>query len=466
MEPAPRAIPVTPSLAIALSGGGHRATLFGLGALMYLVDAGRQRDTTSIASVSGGSLANGFLAQTLDFRKTDSAAFDEKVVAPVARQIALRGTLFASRLTKFYLMCLVAGFAVVFLPWWLSWEAPWWLRLLLSLGLLLFWGWLLRQRGWVCAQAFKTTLFSPTGPPTRLGDIAKNPSHVLCATEIRTAESLYFAGDFVYCFTFGPGLPGDMPLYRAVQASAAFPGGFPPARLPTRTLGFKGRPRRGPDGIPSHLVLTDGGVYDNMGDQWARGFSNRATLWPELGLDKPAPNRLVVVNASARVPWVPFRLGRIPFVSELAAFFRVTDIMYVNTTNVRRQDIVQSFDPLAPMRLGHVPGALVQIAQSPFDVAGSFANIEGNPIRVRARAVIGALGEENRAGWKTIALENSSVATTLSKLGTEVSARLLYQGYVVAMCNLHVLFGTGDGPNGDWPLFKIPTLERFTMLAR
>ena len=93
---------MTPSLAIALSGGGHRATLFGLGALMYLVDAGRQRDTTSIASVSGGSLANGFLAQTLDFRATDSAAFDQKVVAPVARQIALRGTLFAPLFTKFF----------------------------------------------------------------------------------------------------------------------------------------------------------------------------------------------------------------------------------------------------------------------------------------------------------------------------------------------------------------------------
>jgi hypothetical protein len=80
--------------------------------------------------------------------------------------------------------------------------------------------------------------------------------------------------------------------------------------------------------------------------------------------------------------------------------------------------------------------------------------------------VIAALGEENRKDWKAIALENSSVATTLSKLGTEVSARLLYQGYVVAMRNLHVLFGAGEDPDGDWPLLKIPMLERFTVLAQ
>ena len=45
------------SLAVAMSGGGHRATLFVLGALMYLVDAGANKYVTSIASVSGGSPA-------------------------------------------------------------------------------------------------------------------------------------------------------------------------------------------------------------------------------------------------------------------------------------------------------------------------------------------------------------------------------------------------------------------------
>ena len=40
------------TLAVSLSGGGHRATLFALGALMYLVDAKANANVTSIASVS------------------------------------------------------------------------------------------------------------------------------------------------------------------------------------------------------------------------------------------------------------------------------------------------------------------------------------------------------------------------------------------------------------------------------
>ena len=51
------------------------------------------------------------------------------------------------------------------------------------------------------------------------------------------------------------------------------------------------------------------------------------------------------------------------------------------------------------------------------------------------------------------------MATTLSKLGTEVSARLIYQGYVVTMCNLHVLFDT------DFPLVPdMLAIERFRAL--
>jgi hypothetical protein len=36
-------------IGVALSGGGHRASLFGLGALLYLADAGKSQEVTSIA---------------------------------------------------------------------------------------------------------------------------------------------------------------------------------------------------------------------------------------------------------------------------------------------------------------------------------------------------------------------------------------------------------------------------------
>ena len=39
-------------IGVALSGGGHRATVFGLGALLALVDQGLNREVVSVASLS------------------------------------------------------------------------------------------------------------------------------------------------------------------------------------------------------------------------------------------------------------------------------------------------------------------------------------------------------------------------------------------------------------------------------
>jgi hypothetical protein len=189
------------------------------------------------------------------------------------------------------------------------------------------------------------------------------------------------------------------------------------------------------------MVLTDGGVYDNMGEQWARGFASRVKRCPNLGTGKTEPNQLVVVNASARIPWSPFSSRLIPLIGELTALLRVNDILYINTTNVRRQAIVSSFDPTNSKTASALPSALVQIAQSPFVVANGFAR-GTTAVAERAKRVLEFLkGGPTSEEWTKIASENSGVATSLSKFGTEVTARLIYQGYVVTMCNLHVLFG-------------------------
>lgn len=450
------------SLAVSLSGGGHRATLFVLGALMYLVDAKANGDVTSIASVSGGSLTNGFVGQTLNFRETDGPEFRQRVASPLATQIAKSGTLFAPLFTKIYLLVLISGGLSVFvIPAIL--PGPWYVRLLLFFIGLAVWAWFFGVRGRVCARAFGVTLFSPNGRQTTLDELKKpDLDHVICSTELRSAEQVYFAGDFVYSYALGYGEPAKLPLARAVQASAAFPGGFPPATLPTRQHKFTGAPpptAGGPPNPPAEMVLTDGGVYDNMGEQWARGFAARVKRCPNLGTGRIPPNQLVVVNASARIPWIPFRKRLMPLIGELAALIRVNNILYINTTNVRRQAIVASFNPNAPVTASSLPSALVQIAQSPFAVARAFVN-GTTPVAERAKQVLNLLADgPSSDAWDEIARENSAVATSLSKLGTEVSARLIYQGYVVTMCNLHVLFGT------DFPLVpEALAIERFREL--
>ena len=452
------------SLAVSLSGGGHRATLFVLGALMYLVDAKANANVTSIASVSGGSLTNGMVGQTLNFRRTNGNEFRDRVASPLATQLANKGTLFAPLLSKVYVVILViTGLLVIAIP--AIAPAPWYVRILLFLAGLMIWGWILGVRGRICAHAFNVTLFSPNGRETKLSDVQKEGlDHVICSTEFRSAQQVYFAGDFIYSYALGYGIPAALPLARAVQASAAFPGGFPPATLSTRQHNFTGAPppsKGGPPEPPADMILTDGGVYDNMGDQWASGFVDRVKACDKLRPGRSAPDRLVVVNASARIPWNPFRRHLIPLLGELAALLRVNDILYINTTNVRREVIVESFDPDDPTRTTGLQSVLVQIAQSPFGVASKYAEAQ-TPAGARAREVLEFL----KAGpssdeWSQIVNANSTVATSLSKFGPEVTARLIYQGYVVTMCNLHTFFADA------YPLFPEElAIERFRSLIR
>jgi len=450
------------SLAIAMSGGGHRATLFVLGALMYLVDAKANASVTSIASVSGGSLTNGFVGQALNFRETDGDEFRKRVASPLATQIAKSGTLFAPLLTKIYVVLLIVGLILVFL---IPAVIPvaWYWRVAVFLVALALWGWFLGARGRVCARAFSTTLFSPNNRETTLADIKKKDlDHVICSTEFRSSEQVYFAGDFIYNYALGYGVPAKLSLARAVQASAAFPGGFPPSILSTKQHKFVGAPppsAGGPPEPPADMVLTDGGVYDNMGEQWARGFAARIKRCPNLETGRTPPNQLVVVNASARIPWDPFRKRLIPLIGELMALIRVNDVLYINTTNVRRQAIVESFNPADPTKASALPSVLVQIAQSPFVVANFYAQ-GTSPVAERAREVLEFLkGGPTSDEWTKIARENSAVGTSLSKFKSEVTARLIYQGYVVTMCNLRVLFGS------DFPLRPEElSIERFRAL--
>ena len=149
-----------------------------------------------------------------------------------------------------------------------------------------------------------------------------------------------------------------------------------------------------------------------------------------------------------------------PLVGELASLLRVNDVMYINTTNVRRQLIVDSYDPLDPAKSSGLQSVLVQISQSPFVVASDFARYTG-PAADRAKEVLEFLKNgPTSEQWAQIASENSAVATSLSKFKPEVTARLIYHGYVVTMCNLHVFFD-------DFPLRPEElSIERFQALIK
>jgi predicted acylesterase/phospholipase RssA len=454
-------------IGVALSGGGHRASLFGLGALLYLGDAGKLQQVTSIASVSGGSLTNGYLAQTLDLTKADDGVAFEQAVAPFARQLAQRGTLFATGMTWAYVVVLaVTGLAALILPWLVPLAG--FLQFLVFVAAMLVWAELVAsRRSWIAARAFRRTLFSPTGSPTLLSGIHGGLDHVFCATDLQSAEQVYFSGSFVYGYRFGVGTPADLPLYDAVQASACLPGAFPPRWLRARRFGFHypddvvhpddpcpDRKDR-PPAPPTFLVLTDGGVYDNMADQWAIGRRGRSDCFPDPDDLHHEPQELIVVNASAGQGWVPFGRSRIPGVGELLSLLKIKDVLYDQTTATRRR-MLNDRDRRAAqtgqgMRIG-----LVNIPRSPFDLPKEFERFQ-DAAGERARVVLAALGE-TESQWQQDTTANATrVKTSLSKMGAEVSARLLHHAYVLAMANLHVTL--------DYPLLSVPERKRFVNLV-
>jgi predicted acylesterase/phospholipase RssA len=436
-----------------MSGGGHRACAFALGVVLYLADAQRTSDISSVASVSGGSLANGALAQDLDLR-TSSAREIEAAVARIARRVTGRGTLFGANITIAYLAGLLALAVAVAVGPWLLPIAPW-LKVLVFLSGVLILAWAANLRGRVCARAYGQTLFSPAGKPTRLASINASVDHVICATDLHAGENVYFSARFVCSYRFGLGTPGDLPLRAAVQASAAFPGAFPVAWLRCSRFGFAdGRPEAA--GTRS-LALVDGGVYDNMADQWAHGLAARQRRWGAMFQDA---EELIVVSASAGLGFGKLWRLHVPVLGELLALLKDKSVLYDNGNSVRRQWLVNRFDTAQAAGKG-LRGALVHIEQSPYRVPDEYASGRGSqpsPERAaRAQAALDALQPDlGSTEWAKIAKANAAVPTTLMGFKKEVTARLLYHAYVLAMVNLHVLL--------DYPLLAMPPRARFEQL--
>jgi predicted acylesterase/phospholipase RssA len=441
-------------IAVAISGGGHRAALFGLGVLLYLVDAGENKNVVSIASVSGGSLTNGFAAQSVAYSapETDRSRFDQ-TMKPLVHCIAQQGTVLPpDPLTAAYLGVLALVIAGTFVGvWFLPW--PIWGRVISFFVALAILGLLANLRGWIAARAFASRLFSPSGFPTRLDSVNAGLDHVICAADLHAGENVYFARDFVASYRFGWGVPGDLPLHLAVQASAALPGAFPPRWLPTARHKFD-EPRPEARGA-SRLCLVDGGVYDNMADQWVLGMANRRKRFPSHADHLRDVDELIVVNGSGGLDWGPVWRVRIPLLGEFLALLHDKTVLYDNGNSVRRELLVVTYERSYLVGAG-LRGALVHIPQSPLRVATAYRSSTDPEVAARAAEVLALLGP-TADRWDALAKNANRMRTSLTKLGTKASADLLEHGYVLAMCNLHVILG--------YELRSLPDRARLEALA-
>ena len=214
--------------ALCLSGGGYRAMMFHAGALHRLNEHGYLPRLTFVASVSGGSIAAGVLALAWRHLRFDPATgraadFDERVLDPLramARREIDRPSVIGGLLTP-------------------------------------------RQRiSERVADAYREHLF---GDAT-LQDLPDAPRFVFCATNLQTTSLFRFSKRYVADYRLGLARSLPVPLAVAVGASSAFPPYLSPATLRIPADAWDPAvPQELPEGVRDPIVLTDGGVYDNLG---------------------------------------------------------------------------------------------------------------------------------------------------------------------------------------------------------
>ncbi|MGI5429497.1 patatin-like phospholipase family protein [Streptomyces sp. CA-179760] len=227
-EPPATAHPV----ALAMSGGGFRATLAALGFVRLLADTGLLSRLRYSSSVSGGSIANGCLATAWPALRQEgftARAVDELVIAPVVDRISSRSLKRA----------LLRGL----------WR---------TLGP--------TTRTDLLARRLDEWFFEKA----ELDRLDPQVRWIVNAANLTTGARFTFERDVYGDYTIGlvPTAGSGLRLSRAVSASAAVPGAFPPVVLDRRPFPCATHPP----------ALLDGGTYDNTGLEAIDGDRYRHTL--------------------------------------------------------------------------------------------------------------------------------------------------------------------------------------------
>jgi NTE family protein len=223
-------------VALSLSGGGYRAMMFHVGALYRLNEIGLLGKLTRVSSVSGGSITAGLLGllwNTLQFDKGRSSKFD----------LFVNG-MRAMADTTVDVGAVIGG---IFLPGSISDRV---------------------------ANAYDNILFKGATLRDLPDDTGKKaPRFVINATNIQTSALWRFSRPYMGDYRVGLIREPDVKLCSAVAASSAFPPILSPMTLP---IGQKVEPTKGADlnraPYTKQAVLSDGGVYDNLGLETVKRF--------------------------------------------------------------------------------------------------------------------------------------------------------------------------------------------------
>jgi NTE family protein len=321
-----------PAFAVALSGGGFRATLAAVGVLRFLVDAGLLSRVRWVSSVSGGSIANGLFAAAyteLEERKFDVSSFVDLVERPIVHHVcdsSLTLKLFRN-----------------------SWR---------TIGP--------ATRTTVLARALDNWFFHKM----KLIELSPTCRFIFNGANLTTGVRFGFERDVVGDYVIGnvSAAQTNLRLAQAVAASAAVPGFFP-AFVPKGDFPcLNGRKPR----------VVDGGVYENTG------------LEP---IEDLRPERACIVALNAGGVFRTGSFGKLPVIRDL---MRSEGLLYRQSTALRTRHMVERFqawerarDASQPAPKGSRQGVLFGLASTMADVSPEWA--AGRPEYAELRLTLARL---------------------------------------------------------------------------
>lgn len=270
--------------ALCLSGGGYRAMLFHLGALWRLNELGLLSKLDRVSSVSGGSITAALLAVKwpgLGFDKSGVARrFEQELVDPL-RQLANRT---------------------------IDWISV--IRGVFGPGTVSFW----------ITRAYRKFLF---GRKT-LQDLPMAPRFVINATNVQSGVLWRFSKPYAWDYRVGKIENPTIEVATAVAASSAFPPFLSPVALRFKESDFV--PGTGLDlqrpPFTTKVVLTDGGVYDNLGLE---------TAWKKY-------KTILVSDASQKM-----QAEASPKREWLLETYRVLNLINNEVTSLRKRQLIDSY---------------------------------------------------------------------------------------------------------------------------
>ncbi len=368
IPPDRKAKKVEPGMALCLSGGGYRAMVFHMGVIWRLHETGLLAALKRVSSVSGGSITAGVLAlkwHKLTDKPFDRTVFEREFIVPL------------SALAK---ETIDVGSATLGLVW--------------SGGV----------SGRIAAAYDKYLFHGAT-----LQDLPNEPRFVINATNVQSGALWRFMKPYMADWRVGMVDNPETSLAEAVTASSAFPPVLSPMHMtldPAKVRKVEGNDLHA-EPFTSKVVLSDGGVYDNLGLE---------TAWKRY-------DTILVSDAGGQIT----AEGE-PSNNWASHSYRVLNLIDNQVRALRKRQVIGSY--LAPLHdANHRKGAYWGIRT---DIADYH--------------LADALDAPHA---RTIKL--AEISTRLASMDNKTQARLVNWGYAVCDAALRKHVDAGLGPKPMFP---------------